>query len=92
MTGTKKTKKQIAGINASYFWGNNPVGGVYVDSGYLRNNFSNDKKWSTLIYDGGVLSIDDTSDIAKLKLKYPRASFMLQLGGKLVVDGKNKLK
>ncbi len=87
----EKTKKQIAGINASYFWGNNPVGGVYVDSGYLRNNFSNDKKWSTLIYDGGVLSIDDTSDIAKLKLKYPRASFMLQLGGKLVVDGKISL-
>ena len=37
------------------------------------------------------MSIDDTSDIAKLKLKYPRASFMLQLGGKLVIGGKISL-
>ena len=87
----EQTKKQVAGINASYFWGNNPVGGVYVDSGFLRSSFSADKKWSTLIYENGKLIIDDLNNFNQLKAKYPKASFMLQLGGRLIIDGKINL-
>ena len=86
----KLKKVPYAKINASYFNTSTGavVGGMYVDSGWVVSPFLDDAKFVTMIWDGSVMSLDESYDIDDLKTRYPKMKAALQLGDPLVKDSK----
>jgi len=80
--------EQVAAMNASYFYLNNVVGGLWVDSGFYVSPFLTDKKFITLIYQDDQLILDELDDYTQLRVRYPNANLMGQFGSPLVKDGK----
>lgn len=87
----KKGYTQVMGINCSFFgWDkkSNPVGHVFVDRGFWKRGLSSNDSFNELIYQNGILIIDDVPCKEEMERRYPERSWSLGLGHTLTINGK----